>query len=265
MANSRYDNIRVYYNGSFIIPNQIKVYNGSSWVDLGTKNSYSTKKLNVLYNNNFICATYYRNDVNIPKSIQIGKNKYADLLKSDNSNLGIDTYNAGYVWEMEVSVNKTTPLHTAYTKNNGDISISYVNYYLEVNNGRVRLAYRSRFKGTDINTRKYVDSDATWRTSYAWNTGDIVKIRMTRSSTNGHAWLRVYNTSGNEIASVETGTGGKYEPKLASGSSVYNIIGAETVSDSGSTSTYGDGNVYAFKFTPGSNRSNVFKIGRAHV
>ena len=87
MANSRYDNIRVYYNGSFIIPNQIKVYNGSSWVDLGTKNSYSTKKLNVLYNNNFICATYYRNDVNIPKSIQIGKNKYADLLKSDNSNL----------------------------------------------------------------------------------------------------------------------------------------------------------------------------------
>ena len=50
----RYDKIKVYYNSSWHTPNQIKVYKeGTGWVDLGTADSDSTKRIEVLNANGY--------------------------------------------------------------------------------------------------------------------------------------------------------------------------------------------------------------------
>ena len=260
MANSRYDNIK-YYDGSWKIPNEILVYNGSSWTTLGTKNSHSLKKLNV-YNSGFICVTYYRKDVNIPKSIQIGKNKYAEILNSSNDYARQDNYNAGYVWEMIVSATAKTSLYTAYTKNQGDITNqAYINYFLEVSNGRVRLNYTSRFHGISIGTRKFTDATTVKYTDYAWNTGDKVRIKVSRQSQNGTVKMEVFNMNGT-LLTTKSISG---DCNFASAKVYNHYIGATTSNDNGGQTTYGNANVYSFSFTPSPTRSNKFTIDVANA
>ena len=57
----RYDKIKVYNNGSWVQPNQIRVYN-NGWQDLGTNDSYSTKPLQVRKGNEFKRATLNKRD-----------------------------------------------------------------------------------------------------------------------------------------------------------------------------------------------------------
>ena len=146
MANSRYDNIRVYNGSSFVVPSQIKAWDGSSWIDYGTKDSYSSKIISAYTGSSYNNLTYLRHDVNIPKYIQIAANKIAYLRKANGSNLSVDTYNSGYSWEMQVAVYDNTPLYTAFTKNQGDIvNQSYVNYVAEVSGSSVRLRITTNF------------------------------------------------------------------------------------------------------------------------
>ena len=255
MADSRYDNIRVFYNGNFIIPQQIKVYNGSSWVDLGTKTSYSLKKLNVMYNNNFICATYYRHDVNIPKTIQIGSgSKCADIWKSNGTYCSVDTWTSGYVWEMIVEAYANTPLYTVYAKNQGDITNqAYTNYYAEVSGNSCRLHIKTRFHGTRVSDRKYVDSTSERYTDYCWTVGEKVRIRISKSSTGTTDRVQIYNMNGTELCNqtFSDSVMQVYTPNM-------HRIGSETSNDNGSQAQYGNAKVYSLTFTP--NRSSTFTV-----
>lgn len=256
MANSRYDNIRYYDNGTFKIPSQIKVFDGTSFVDLGTKESFSTKKLCVYNDNSFLCATYYRHDVNIPKTISIGNGKYLDLRKSNGTYLSVDTYNSGYMWEMVVEVNSTTSLYTAYTRNQGDIiNQSYTNYVAEVSGNSVRLKINTNFSGNRISDGKYVTSTLTRYTPYCFTKGEKVRIYMTKSSTSSSMNIRIYNMSGAELCNTNVGVNTQWV-----GNPNNHKLGHVTINNSGSTSSYGDSKVYSFKTTPSSSRSQIFTL-----
>lgn len=261
MANSRYDNIKVFYNGEFNIPQQIKVYNGSSWVDLGAKDSYNTNKLNVNYNNNFICATYARHDVNVPKAIQVGSgSKYLDIYNSNSTVCFINNYVAGWNWEMVVEVNETTPLYTCFARNNNDINQSYINYIADVSGDSVRLRLRSGFHGRSASTGKYVEGTYNNPTDYCWAKGEKVKIVVHRNSTNGNENIKIYNASGTLLNEFNI-----YEISLQSqvNSPVYHRIGSETLNYNGDQSVYGNARVYSLKFTPTSDRSKQIQLNIA--
>lgn len=243
MANSRFDNIKYYSDGSFKIPKQIKVYNGSSWVDLGEKTSFNTKKLNVRNGNNFICATYYRHDVDIPKTIQVGSGKYMNIKKSNGTNLSVDNYHAGYYVDMTVEVYATTPLYTCYTKNQGDIvNQSYNNYIAEVSGNTVRLKIKSNFSGNRITDGKYVDSTVTKYTGYVWTVGEKVRILLSRSSNSGNLNVKIYNPSGTKIHE-----GNYAENTQWVGTPNYHRLGSETENNSGKQSSYGNAKFHIFK------------------
>ena len=256
MANSRFDNIKYYDGSTFKIPQQIKVYDGSAWVDLGTKDSFNTKKLNAYDGSNFFCATYYRHDVDIPKTIQIGGNKYLYLYKGDGTTCQINSYSTGYVWEMIVEVNETTPLYTCYTKNQGDIfNQAYVNYIAEVSGNSVRLRINSRFNGYEISNHKYINSTLNRYTSYCWTKGEKVRIYLTRDHNSGNVNVKVFNPAGTMLCNDDL---------LESTQMVWtpnqHRIGCETSNDSGSQNSYGNAKIHYFKFTPNTNRSQEFII-----
>lgn len=253
MANSRYDNIR-YYDGSFKIPSQIKVFDGTNFVDYGTKNSYSQKKINAYNGSSFFCATYYRHDVNIPKTIAIGGWKSLDLRKSNGSFLSVDTYHANYIWEMTVEVNSTTSLYTAYTRNQGDIiNQSYTNYIAEVSGNAVRLRINTHFSGNRIQDGKYVTSTLDKYTPYCFTRGEKVRILMTKSSTSSSMNIKIYNMSGTLLCNVNVGVNTQWV-----GTPNNHKLGQVTVNNSGGTNSYGDAKVYYFKTTPTDSRGQTF-------
>ena len=250
MANSRYDNIR-YYDGSFKIPTQIKVYNGSSWVDLGTKTSTSKKKLNVYDGSRFICATYEREDVNIPKTVELGAGKYAWIHKSNGKNARVDTWLNGYVWEMWVEVYSSTTLYTAYAKNQGDITNqAYINFYADVNgSGKVRFRVVTRFHGNQVGTGKFLNSGPyTGSTGYLWNKGDKVHIKVVNKAKNGAFYVTVENSSGSKIIDdVKLGTGWC---TLQVETPDKHHLGECTIKDNGTTEKKGKALVHRFRFKP---------------
>lgn len=249
MANSRFDNIKYWDGSSFKIPQQIKVYDGSSWVDLGTKNSFNTKKLNAYNGSNFFCATYYRHDVDIPKTIQIGSGKYLSMYKGDSTTCSIDSYVSGYSWEMTVEVNSTTPLYTCYLKNKGDIyKYAYVNYVAEVSGNSARLRVKTRFYGKSV-SGSHVNSTETKYTSYAWTKGEKVRIVITKPNTSTTSNIKIYNPNGTLICDENL-----FESRIQVWTPDIHRIGSETVNDAGSQSTYGDAKIYNMKFTPNNTR-----------
>lgn len=242
MADSRYDNIRYYSDGSFKVPKQIKVYNGNSWLDLGEKNSYSTKKLNVRNGNNFLCATYYRHDVNIPKTIQVAWNKYMNLNNSNGNRLPVDNWHGGYAIDMHVEVYDSTPLYTCYTRNQGDIvNQSYNNYVAEVSGNAVRLRVTSHFSGYRITDGKYVNGTTTRYTGYVWSKGEKVRILLSRSTNGGYLNVKVYNPSGTLLCddNFPENTQWVYNPNI-------HRLGSETTDNAGSQSTYGNAKIHSF-------------------
>lgn len=242
MANSRFDNVRYYSDGSFNIPRQIKVYDGSGWVDLGTKDSYNTKKLCARNDNNFFCATYYRHDVNIPKTINIGSGKYLNLRKPNGSLLSVDNYHAGYEVDMTVEVYDSTPLYTVYTRNQGDIvNQSYNNYVAQVSGNAVRLMVSSNFSGNRISDKNYVSSTRTDYTEFVWTRGEKVRILINRSANSGKVRIRVFNTAGAQLCDNSF-----YENTQWVGTPNVHRLGSETVNKGGSQSVYGNAKMYYF-------------------
>ena len=258
MANSRFDNIKYFDGNSFSIPNQIKVYDGTAWVDLGTKYSYNTKKLNAYNGSSFVCVTYYRQDVEIPRTISIGTGKYLTVNKSGGSLCSLDTYDGGYIFDMTAEISETTPLYTCYTKNTGDITNqAYVNYIAEVSGNQIRIKVVSHFSGNQINTGKYINATDTHQTDYVANlVNQKIRILITRSSTNGSTLVRMYNANGTELTS-KTFSG---EQKIKVGTPNQHRVGSETTSTSGKQSSYGNAKIHYFKITPTSTRSSIFEV-----
>ena len=257
MANSRYDNIR-YYDGSsaFKIPSQIKVFDGSTWIDYGKKDSFNKKKIAAHNGSSFFCATYYRNDVDIPKTVSIGSKKYLNLKKSNGDNLSVDTYNGDYIWEMIVEVNKTTPLYTAFTRNQGDIiNQSYTNYIAEVSGSAVRLKVNTHFSGNRISDGKYVTGTLNKYTPYCFTVGEKVRIYLTRSTKDSKLRVRIYNTAGTKLCDEEVGVNTQWV-----GTPNKHRLGSATTDNNGSQSTYGSANIHYFKTTPVDDRSKTFII-----
>lgn len=255
MANSRYDNIR-YYDGSsaFKIPGQIKIFDGSTWIDYGTKDSFNKKKIAAHNGSSFFCATYYRNDVDIPKTVSIGSGKYFELRKTNGTYLPVDTYNSGYIWEMTVEVHSTTSLYTAYTRNQGDIvNQSYTNYIAEVSGNTVRLKINTHFSGNRISDGKYVTGTLNKYTSYCFTVGEKVRIVMSKSSTSSSMNVKIYNMSGTTLCDTNVGVNTQWV-----GNPNIHRLGSATTNNNGSQSAYGNAKVYYFKTTPTSTRSQTF-------
>lgn len=185
MANSRYDYIKYYDNStsSFKIPQQIKVYNGSSWVDLGTKDSYSLKKLNVHNGSNFICATCYRQDYDYPGYVQIGTNKYIDLKKAGGTYLSSNWNTNGSKLTMKVNVSETTPLYTSYCNNQGNIYESFVNLIAVVTGTKVKLKVESYYYGKNSSGDIVKTSVSTTTFNQEWdvNVDQIIYIELASS------------------------------------------------------------------------------------
>lgn len=253
MANSRYDNIRVFDGSNFIIPSQIKVFNGTSWVDYGTKNSTNNKKFNAFNGSNFACYSYARRDVNIPAYIQIGNGgKYLDMYDWDYTNQQVDTYNRNYSWEMQVEVYSTTPLYTVHTKNNGDIyAAAYTNVFAEVFNGnQVRIIMGSRWRGITIGTRYNINQPYSQRsTGFMCYVGEKVMFRITRSGTTGAFYITCTRPDGSvNSGSISVSTQWVGNPNG-------HRIGASTNDDYGNISVYGNAKLYYFSHTKNSSRT----------
>ena len=260
MADSRYDDIKYFSDGEFKVPQEIKVFDGTDFVSLGAKDSFSTNKLCAFDGSNMFCATYRRNDVDIPGTVKIGKDKYLKIQRkegSDYKKCSVDTYNAGYYFKMKVSVTKSTPLYTVFSKNNGDISnYSYVNYIAKVNSsGKVALYVYSRFYGKSISTKKLVNIKEYKTTSYCINKGEEFTIELTRSSTSGSLRIRLLNSSGVEKADITMN-----DATLWVANPNHHYLGVETTSGTGDTKTYGDAKISYLSFTPISDRGDKFTV-----
>lgn len=260
MANSRYDNIKYFDGSSFKIPGQIKVYNGSAWVDLGAKDSYNTKKLCVRNTNNFICATYYRHDVNIPKTVEVGGgSKYIRVYKDNSKNARFDNWLNGFVWEMVVEVYQSSTLYCAYAKNQGDITNqAYFNVYADVKDGKVRVRTRTRFHGYTVSDRKFVDAGPTGNyeasTGYNWNVGDKVTIKIVNKAQNGAFYVTVTKADGTVVVNDKKLS--NYVATFQVETPNVNDIGSCIKSDDGTTEHKGKALIHRFKYKP--NRSGDY-------
>lgn len=260
MAESRYDDIKYFSDGEFKVPQEVKVFDGTNFVSLGAKNSFNTNKLCAFDGSNMFCATYRRNDVDIPGTVQIGKDKYLKIQRKEGSEYkkcSVDTYNEDYYFEMRLSVTKDTPLYTVFSKNNGDISnYSYVNYIAKIKDNKVALYIYSRFYGKSINTGKLVNIEAYKTTSYCINKGEDFTIKLSRSSTSGKLRVRLINSAGTtkyDETPIDDATLWVANPN-------HHYLGVETTSGTGSTKTYGNAKIAYLSFTPVSTRSQRFTV-----
>lgn len=256
MANSRFDNIR-YFDGSvFKVPNQIKVYDGSSLVDLGKKDSANKKKLVVKDTSAFKCVTYERRDVNIPGYASFGSgNRFAYIKKNDGSNAQVDNWKPGYSMEMVVEVNSSCTLYLARSTNQGDITYGYVSYRADVSGNKVRFRSYSRFRGygSDVGGA-FVDSTANEATDYVWTKGEKVRIVLHKTYQNGKLNVKVYNMAGTLLCNNDL-----RELNIQVWTPGYNRLGAGLSGD-GKIVCEGDFKMYSFKYTPLQDRSNVMNF-----
>lgn len=77
----RYDKIKVYNGEAFVQPSRIRVYNGTTWVDLGTNDSDIQTPLNVHNGSNFIRATLNKTQVTVPGESYAAGNGFVLLPK----------------------------------------------------------------------------------------------------------------------------------------------------------------------------------------
>ena len=102
----RYDRIKVYNNGSWVQPNQIRVYN-NGWQDLGTNNSYSTKTLQVREGNEFKRATLNRRDEQVVTD-RWAEGRFKLLPASRYCRCSKSTSAGSYNWYFRATIEKTT-------------------------------------------------------------------------------------------------------------------------------------------------------------
>ena len=227
MANSRFDNIKYSDGANFKVPSQIKVYNGSSWVDLGTKDSDNKKKLVVYDGSNFDCVTYEKRMVDIPGYASFGSgNRFAYIKKNDGTNAQVDNWKPGYSMEMVVEVNSSCTLYLARSTNQGDI----------------------------IYGGAFVDSTANEATDYVWTKGEKVRIVLYKTYQNGKLNVKVYNMAGTLLCNNDL-----KELNIQVWTPGFNRIGAG-LSSNGSIVCEGDFKMYSFSYTPLQDRSNVMRF-----
>ena len=255
MASSRFDNIKYSDGANFKVPSQIKVYNGSSWVDLGRKDSDNTRKLVVYDGSNFDCVTYKKRVVNVPGYASFGSNRYADIKKGDGSIQSVDNWLTGYHCEMVVEVNSSSSLYMARSTNQGDIEYSYTEYRADVSGNTVRFRCRSRFRGYMSDAGgAWGDSSSNEATGYVWTVGEKVRIVLHKTNRNGLLNVKVYNPSGVLLCdnNLKEKTLQVWTPK-------FHRLGAGLDANDNVVSE-GDFKMYSFNITPISNRDNVMYL-----
>lgn len=251
MPSGRFDNFKVYDStaNKLIIPSRVQIHDGTSLIDYGVSTSFNTKKISVYDGTSQICLTSTRRDVDIPKYISIGTNKYINLTKSSSNYVQpVSTYYAGYMMEMQLVVNQSTPLYTAFAMNQGDIYQSfYYNIAAEVSGNSVRLVIGSRWYGKVINTNIVINSAySERRTNWCFNVGEMVSLVFYRNTNSGALTIEVYRDSGNQTYTTDnTGAPLIFSTVIVWNPSVHRI-GSKTVNDVGAQSTYGDAKIYSF-------------------
>ena len=190
----RYDKIKVYNNGSWVQPNQIRVYN-NGWQDLGTNSSYNTKSLQVRKNNAFVRATLNRRDE------QVVTDRWAEgrfkllpasrYCRCSNNSSGTLRYN----WYFRTTVEKTTDSEQyLFYCGTGGSPESPGKHYVRVtwqSNGKIRLdaAY-------DGNVKTLTSSNAVGK-----NTPVYLNVYSNAGSYNAYIVFNGVTTSGKVASS----------------------------------------------------------------
>lgn len=261
MASSRYDDFR-YYNGGWKIPSQVKVYNGSSWIDYGEKSSTNSNQLKFWNGSNWKNAFYNRIDTNLPGYVQLGSDKYIDLKFYKDSSattsypMYFNTSASGYSFELDTTVTQNSALYTVYFKG---ANTGYINYWIEVTSAGLAM-----FCG-----QVYLNQIYGKRTTTTWNVNSYprVIIKVTRTGGGLSAApevLKVYDkNTGNEIASGQMWTGAiaAADTDTAGYNPIYHRLGSKTTNTNGTQYAYGNAKIHRLKFTPyGGDRNVVVDI-----
>lgn len=260
MASSRYDDFK-YYDGSWKVPSQVKVYNGSSWIDYGEKTSSETKQIQYHNGSAWKNALYNRTDINLPGYVQLGSDKYIDLRFYKNSSattsypMYFNTSASGYSFELDTTVKQNSALYTVYFKGG---NTGYINYWVEVSS-----AGSAKFCG-----QVYLNQLYTKCTTTTWSVSSYprVVIKVTRTGGNVSAKpdvFKVYDkNTGNEIASGQMWTAAiaAADTDTYSYNPIYHRLGSKTTNTNGTQSVYGNAIIHRLKFTPYSDRNVVVDI-----
>ena len=255
MAESRYDAFKVRDGSNMIIPSRVTVYDGSSMIDYGTKNSYVTKMLGVYDGSSVNILTYSRVDVSIPNYIEVGTNKYIDLKKSTSNYVSpIDNYHLGWYLEMQTVISASSPLYTAHVKNNGDIyGACYINIKAEVSSDDVRIVIGSRWKGVTVDGKDVNVAYREYITDWCFNVGEKVTLKFERLTSDGGPIKLTVTREDTSVHTYEYSVAGtKSGSKLQMDSMwVANVnnhkLGSATIDDYGHQQTYGSAKIYYFK------------------
>ena len=255
---ARYDKLKVYNSGYKGIK-EVRVYDGSKFVSLGLNDGslseVNKNKMFVYNGSGFVPVLYKKFYTPTDRRIEIGKDKNIKLSKTtaDRERLNVDTYHSGYDLTMKVRINKTTPLYTVYTKNQGDIqNQAYVNYIAEVDGNRVRIRVTSHFSGYEIGTGRWVNGYSTNKvTKYKKNlVGKLITIKFHSSKNSGDIKVTL---DGTEYNLGDVNTSWVYNPNK-------HRIGCKTKNKSGDLVTGGSAYLYEFSTTPVESRSSVFRF-----
>ena len=193
----RYDKIKVYHNGTWKTPKQIRVYSGGSWKDLGTDTSYSTKKIQVRNNNDFVTCTLNRRDETVVTD-SWAQGPF-QLLPID----GYNRYAPGAACHFRATIEKTEDVDQVLFYNGKGTPSSPGNSYFMIKwlaNGTIQASAKDTHHG-DTTTYTVTSSNAVLK--------------------NHEVYLNVYNNKGNlkcyiEFNGVKTSSHG-FAASLVSG------------------------------------------------
>ena len=251
MATGRYDNIKVHDGTGFKNVQQVKVYDGTSWVDYGAKDSYNDKKICANSGFGFKCFTYVREDVSIPNYIEVGKDKYINLQKSNYSGVQpLDTYKTDYILSFDLEVYASTSLYTIASKNSGNVDIGYNNFILKVDsNNQVALTVGSRWKGNRISDGKAINEAYRERTTIPlFDVGERIQLEITKTGTGGKLTIKVTRANGNIVTVTKNADGSKdmFIDTLWVASPTLNRVGSKTTGDNTNQTTFGKAYIYSY-------------------
>lgn len=136
----RYDKIKVYDGSKFTRPNRIQVYNGSTFIDLGTNDSAIKTSLNVYNGSNMVRATLNK------KVIQESQGTYAKgqfkFLPDNGFCVNANTGSSPFLFKGTIYKERDGDLRLFYSGN------SQVTSFIEIywnNNGTIRVSVRSAY------------------------------------------------------------------------------------------------------------------------
>lgn len=257
MASSRYDDFR-YYDGGWKIPSQVKVYNGSSWIDYGEKTSHETKQIQYHNGSAWKNALYNRIDTNLPGYVQLGSGKYIDLKYNRTSSptgtytMVCNTSSTGYYFELDTTVTQTSQLYTMWFKVSGG-NTGYVNYGVDVSGTTAKFKMTTYYNGAQKTT-----------TSPSWDVSTYPRVTIKVTRTGGDISskpdvITIYAPNGTKISTnthwnTAIAIGDTYKSNI---SSIHRLGSTTTNASTGAQTTGGNAIIHRLKFTPTSDRTLI--------